>query len=202
MSEMTKPRGGRPRREEAGDVDRRLLDAAFELFLAQGFAGTSCEAVARLAGAGKASLYARYANKDQLFEAVIRRHSGTLPQIEPLPTGLPLAERLRLAGKDMLEHASRSETLAMMRLVIATADRFPAVAAEATRIGWEAGRLRVRQAIEAGPDRPDEIDHLLEAFIDLVFAPHQLRALLGDDPQLLQAQAADRIEKAIRLLVR
>lgn len=202
MSEMTKPRGGRPRREEAGAIDRRLLDAAFELFLAQGFAGTSCEAVARLAGAGKASLYARFANKDQLFEAVIRRHSATLPQLEPVPSGLPLAERLRLAGQDMLEHASRPETLAMMRLVIATADRFPAVAAEATRIGWEAGRLRVRQAIEAGPDQPDDIDYLLEAFIDLVFAPHQLRALLGDDPQLLQAQTADRIEKAIRLLVR
>lgn len=178
MNEITKPRGGRPRREEAGDVDRRLLDAAFELFLAQGFAGTSCEAVARLAGAGKASLYARFANKDQLFEAVIRRHSGTLPQIEPLPSGLPLAERLRLAGEDMLEHASRPETLAMMRLVIATADRFPAVAAEATRIGWEAGRLRVRQAIEAGPDQPEDVEHLLEAFIDLVFTPHQLRALL------------------------
>lgn len=201
MNEITKPRGGRPRREEAGDVDRRLLDAAFELFLTQGFAGTSCEAVARLAGAGKASLYARFANKDQLFEAVIRRHSGTLPQIEPLPSGLPLAERLRLAGQDMLEHASRPETLAMMRLVIATADRFPAVAAEATRIGWEAGRLRVRQAIEAGQDQPDDVERLLEGFIDLVFAPHQLQALLGDDPRELQAQAAQRIERAIRLLL-
>ncbi len=200
MREVTKSRGGRPSRKEAGDVERRLLDAALELFLSEGFAGTSCEAVAKRAGAGKASLYARYPSKDRLFEAVIRRHAGTLPHIERPDPGLPIEERLRQAGLDMLEHASRRETLAMMRLVIATADRFPGIAAEASRIGWDAGRLRARQAIEEGSDRVVDADALAEEFIDLVFAPHQLRVLLGENPADLLAHGSTRVDRAIRIL--
>ncbi|MEE2952345.1 MAG: TetR/AcrR family transcriptional regulator [Pseudomonadota bacterium] len=199
MTTRRPSRSGRPKREES-DVDERLLDAALDLFLKQGFGGTSCEAVARQAGAGKASLYARYPSKDHLFEAVIRRSTGTLPRMKSVDPGLPLEVRMREAGRDMLEHASRPETLSMMRLVIATAGRFPTLAAEARRIGWEAGRLRVRQAIEAGKDRPDAIENLTEAFIDLVFAPHQLRALLGDDPESLLAEATARIDRAISML--
>lgn len=199
---MTKERsrGGRPRLADAGDVDRRLLDAAYDLFVTQGFGATSCEAVARQAGAGKASLYARFPNKGRLFEAVVQRHANTLPAAAEVDPNLPLEERLRRAGLDMLEHALRPETLAMMRQVVATADRFPAIAAEASRIGWEGGRERVLKAICSGADRPAAVETLTDQFIDLVFAPHQLRALLGDDRLTLLAQAPARVDQALALL--
>lgn len=74
----TKSKGGRPRQDQAGEAERRLLDAALQRFLACGFEGTSCEDIARAAGASKATLYARYANKEALFEAVVQRHVATL----------------------------------------------------------------------------------------------------------------------------
>lgn len=197
---IDRSRGGRPRREDAGEVDRRLLDAAFELFTTQGFSATSCEGVARQAGAGKASLYARFPTKGHLFEAVVRRHAEALPAAAEMEPGLMLEDRLRHVGRNMLEHALRPETLAMMRQVVATADRFPAVAAEASRIGWEGGRDRVRHAICSGLDRPDAVDALVDQFIDLVFAPHQLRALLGEDRAGLLDQAGARVEQAIAML--
>ena len=82
-----KRRGGRPSAALAGDVDRRILDAAQRLFLAQGFDLTNCEQVVAEAGAGKASLYARYANKQELFTAVVQRNVSSLQnhQIAPLP---------------------------------------------------------------------------------------------------------------------
>ncbi len=92
----------------------------------------------------------------------------------------------------MLEHASRPETLAMMRLVIATAARFPTIAAEASRPGWDAGRRRVMQALGEGSDCSADAEKLVEEFIDLVFAPHQFVALLGEDPPRLLAQAPPR----------
>ncbi|WP_268797734.1 TetR/AcrR family transcriptional regulator [Pseudomonas huanghezhanensis] len=184
----TKSKGGRPKQNQAGEAERRLLDAALQRFLADGFEGTSCEDIARAACASKATLYARYANKEALFEAVVQRHVATLLMpAETTPT-LPLEGRLRHVGQGILEHALQADTLAMMRLVIATSTRAPLLAAEVNRIGWEGGFIRVRSAILAGPDQPTDPDALARQFIDLVFAPHQLRALLGEDRgQLIQA---------------
>ncbi|MFA4616628.1 helix-turn-helix domain-containing protein, partial [Xanthomonas perforans] len=118
-----KSKGGRPPPDKAGDVDRRLLDAALQLFLERGFEHTSCDDIARLAGAGKASLYARYANKDAIFEAVIRRDVQTQPLPAAPSAPLDLEGRLRLAGRGILAHALQPQTVAMMRLVVGTSIR-------------------------------------------------------------------------------
>jgi AcrR family transcriptional regulator len=199
---VTKPKskGGRPKQSQAGEAERRLLDAALQRFLAYGFEATSCEDIARAAGASKATLYARYANKEALFEAVVQRHVATLLAPAEVTPSLPLEGRLRQVGRSILEHALQPNTLAMMRLVIATSTRAPALAAEVNRIGWEGGFISVRSAILAGPDQPMAPDALAHQFIDLVFAPHQLRALLGEHPaQLIQA-IPERVEWGLKLL--
>ncbi|PBQ05670.1 TetR family transcriptional regulator [Pseudomonas congelans] len=196
----TKSKGGRPRQDQAGEAERRLLDAALQRFLACGFEGTSCEDIARAAGASKATLYARYANKEALFEAVVRRHVATLlVPAETIPA-LPLADRLRHVGHGILEHALQADTLAMMRLVIATSNRTPLLAAEVNRIGWEGGFTRVRSAILAGADQPTDPDALARQFIDLVFAPHQLRALLGEDRGVLIQGIPERVEWGVKMV--
>lgn len=50
--------------------DRRILDAAAEQFMQHGLRGARMEAVARGAGVAKATLYARYPDKESLFRAV------------------------------------------------------------------------------------------------------------------------------------
>ena len=66
-----KDRGGRPRDP---DVDRRIIEAALQVFGLSGWSGFSMEAVARTAGVGKASLYLRWSSKaDLLTEAVASR---------------------------------------------------------------------------------------------------------------------------------
>lgn len=66
-----KDRGGRPRDP---DVDRRIIEAALQVFDLSGWSGFSMEAVARTAGVGKASLYLRWSSKaDLLTEAVASR---------------------------------------------------------------------------------------------------------------------------------
>lgn len=196
----TKSKGGRPRQSQAGEAERRLLDAALQRFLANGVEGTSCEDIARAAGASKATLYVRYANKEALFEAVVRRHVATLMvPAETIPS-LPLEGRLRHVGHGILEHALQPDTLAMMRLVIATSSRTPLLAAEVNRIGWEGGFTRVRSAILAGVDQPSDPDALALQFIDLVFAPHQLRALLGGDRVELVQGIPERVEWGLKLV--
>ncbi|MCQ3017152.1 TetR/AcrR family transcriptional regulator C-terminal domain-containing protein [Pseudomonas tremae] len=130
----------------------------------------------------------------------MRRHVAALLVPAATTPALPLKGRLRHVGQGILEHALQAETLAMMRLVIATSNRTPLLAAEVNRIGWEGGFARVRSAILAGPDQPTDPDALARQFIDLVFAPHQLRALLGEDRGDLIQGIPARVEWGLKLV--
>ena len=49
------------------DNSTLILDAARRLFLEHGYAVTSMDVVAQLAGVSKATVYARFESKEQLF---------------------------------------------------------------------------------------------------------------------------------------
>ena len=196
-------RAGRPLAANAGEVDLRLLDAATQLFLSRGFEATSCDQIATLAGAGKGSLYARYANKEELFTAVVRRsvEAGLRTSNDSLRQ-LPLMERLRIVGLDLLRHSLQPDAVAMMRMVIATATRFPELAQLANRIGWEGGVERIAEVISvrAQPDSFPRAKPAAAWFISLTFAPQQMRALFGESSHTLQVAARVRVDEAIKML--
>jgi len=52
---------------------RKILDSARELYIEFGLRKTSMDDVAKRTGIGRATLYRRYSDKDQLFQAVIFR---------------------------------------------------------------------------------------------------------------------------------
>jgi len=54
-------------------VSERILEAATEEFGREGYAGAKVDAIARRAGVNKAGLYYHVGNKEQLYEAVLRR---------------------------------------------------------------------------------------------------------------------------------
>lgn len=199
-------RGGRPSADQAGDVDRRILDAATDLFLRMGYDATSCDQVVAQAGAGKASLYARYANKEALFTAVVQRMvDHTLVPSGVVPWHLSVQDRLRAVGHSLLEHALTPEAVALMRVVVTTAHRMPDLAQLVDRIGRDGGVTCVAQAIAGADAAPHQIAQASDVagwFIDMVFVPHQMRALIGDDRAQLNATAARRIDDAIDLFTR
>jgi AcrR family transcriptional regulator len=202
-----KRRGGRPSAAQVGDVDRRILDAAQRLFLVQGYDATNCEQVVAEAGAGKASLYARYANKQELFAAVVERSVASLltENLEVVPTDRGVAERLRIAGKLILEHALQEQVVALMRVVISAGYHLPQLAGSANAIGRARG-LEIAAAAIAGEQAalPDAMARALPAaakFIDLAFVPLQMRAVLGDDLNSLRAAAPKAVEEAVQLLL-
>lgn len=139
----TTQRRGRPRRGDEGDVTARILDAATDLFLRDGLAATSCEAVVARAHVGKASLYARYANKDVLFKAVVRHavDSGILSMHAPALTDGTSGDRLSTVGRAALTHAISPVPLALMRLFLTEARRFPDLIADVDAMARSRGRL-------------------------------------------------------------
>jgi AcrR family transcriptional regulator len=197
-------RGGRPPRNRAGEVEARILDAAGRLFLARGFEGTSCDEVAALARAGKASIYARYPNKEALFAAVVGRVVAEgAPPPDRIPPELPLRDRLVAAGAAIVERALTPEALALMRLVIAEAARFPALASRADATGRGSDVRRVAEVIACRSASADAVERATApaaSFVELVLVPLQMRALLGGDLAGLRRGVARRLEAAVAML--
>ena len=73
-----RPRG-RPRHP---DAEARILSAAAQAYGAQGWAGFSLDAVARGAGIGKSTLYARWTSAETLLSAMIEGRWQALAMIE------------------------------------------------------------------------------------------------------------------------
>ncbi|HEX8609687.1 MAG TPA: TetR/AcrR family transcriptional regulator [Telluria sp.] len=197
--------GGRPAAGRKGEVDARLLDAATRLFLTLGFDATSCDQVALDARAGKASIYARYANKAALFEAVIENNLARLFAMDDAAHSVdrPLRERMTAAGLSVVEQALQPDAVALLRLLVAEAPRLRDMALSADQLRWRMGVGRVADAIAARSSGPDAVKRATPPaaqFIDIVLAPALMRALLGDDEAGLMQSAKERIGAAIDLL--
>ncbi|GAA1723470.1 TetR/AcrR family transcriptional regulator [Fodinicola feengrottensis] len=81
---------------QVDEVSVRILDAALAEYLDHGLRRTSVDEVARRAGLGRATLYRRFASRDELVQAVLVRESRRFfaainDAVESLPT---IAERL------------------------------------------------------------------------------------------------------------
>ena len=80
-----------PRRRAAhlGPERRRplILDAASDLFLEHGYEGTSMDAVAKAAEVTKPVVYACFAGKEELFEALLEREEARV--LETIQASLP-----------------------------------------------------------------------------------------------------------------
>ena len=60
-------------KEDEDSTNQRILDSARSLYIEYGLRRTTMEDVAKRAGMGRATLYRRFSEKDQLFKAVIFR---------------------------------------------------------------------------------------------------------------------------------
>jgi AcrR family transcriptional regulator len=93
---------------QESDTRQRILDAALELFAANGFAGTSMRALARASGLRESSLYNHFSGKDELYQAVIGQW-GPAEFVERLRSKeyKALADSpaafMRLCGKHLVE---------------------------------------------------------------------------------------------------
>jgi TetR/AcrR family transcriptional regulator, mexJK operon transcriptional repressor len=111
----------------------QILAGARLVFLRDGFAAASTDAIAAEAGVSKRTLYAYYPSKEALFVDVLRRLTIDNPQTRALESieGMTPENREELR-RDLLELAwkivttmMRPDYLALLRTTIADSHRFP-----------------------------------------------------------------------------
>ena len=192
-------KGGRPPLERAGEVEERILDAAQAVFVRRGFEGASVDEIAQTARAGKPTIYARYANKEALFEAVMARQVARNTQFESLvPQGRSFQAKLVNLGIALIERTLDGETIGLMRSGIAEAERFPNLTRRinemarkraATNLAKLLSELARDEGIAArGAFAPDKITDTARIFLDLVLFAVLFSRLLGEDVKALKKE--------------
>jgi AcrR family transcriptional regulator len=192
-------KGGRPPLERAGEVEERILDAAHQVFVRRGFEGATVDEIAQTARAGKPTIYARYASKEALFEAVMARQVARNTQFEGLaPRGRSFHAKLVNLGLALIERALDGETIGLIRSGIAEAERFPQLTRginemsrkrAASNLAKLLGELAREEGIGGkGAFAPDKITDTARIFLDLVLFAMLVSRLLGEDVKTLKKE--------------
>ena len=198
LSGSKRPRLGRPPKDMAGDVKARILDAAQRVFLDRGYQSASVDEIAETAPASKPTIYAHFAGKEALFEAVVARVIDGLTNFEGFePKGRTVQDRLASLGVEVGERFIQ-DTIGITRATIAEAERFPAL----SRHVHEAGRDRAAAAVShvlkdatlsesrrpKGPFGPKRSLATAQIFMDLILLPMLMRALMGEGAKELRSE--------------
>ncbi|MDQ3629824.1 MAG: TetR/AcrR family transcriptional regulator [Actinomycetota bacterium] len=105
-----------------------ILEAATELFLSEGYSGTSLANVARAADVSTATLFKRFPTKADLFDALVTEYWASERQEAVMPEPGDPRGGLTAIGRDYVTLLTRPQMVSLFRLVIAEAPRFPELA--------------------------------------------------------------------------
>jgi AcrR family transcriptional regulator len=203
-------RMGRPPKELEGEVEERIVNAARKVFLEHGFEGSSVDEIALAARAGKPTIYARVGDKRALFTAVVMRDVvGRIAQFkDEVPAGGgTIEERLTRVAIAMLQWTLESERMALLRLAVAEANRFPELASQVSRAAQQVSTevavgflSEMAQSDEIGTlpaFAPDRIALTARAFLDLIVLPMLLRGLFEHDIDVVNQEMGPHVTRRI-----
>jgi AcrR family transcriptional regulator len=161
-------RPGRPRSEQA---EQAIIEATLDVFAEQGFEGVCFEAVAARAGVGKATIYRRWPNKEELLLAAL----GSLKSPYPEPKGVSVRDDLLAIVMVMCADKADPRKARRYSLLLGEGEKYPRLMERYKETVVEPRRdvIRavLRRGIETGELRPDtDIEVAVLALIGIILA--------------------------------
>jgi TetR/AcrR family transcriptional repressor of mexJK operon len=191
-----------------GGKAESILAAAKRTFLESGFGAVSMDTIAREAGVSKATVYAHFAGKEELFGAVIGREcerylaSFSVSELDPRD----VRASLTVLGRRFLELLLSPDAIALHRLIIGEVSRFPTLGEVFWRAGPERNHFQIEAFLEAAAAAGslDIADPRLaaEQFTGLVRGETQLRHLLRLENQSDRPKTSAIVEAAVDTFLR
>lgn len=192
----------RPEGIEVSERRERVLDAARGLIVRDGYTGASMHAIARAAGVTRPALYAEFADRGQLLEALLDREeervltmsADSTPEMTVGADPVDIAERAVEVFVDLVRSAPET-----WRLVLMPGDGLPASAHERIARGRESIRQRTQVLLgmlAAVTEREFDVELLSHG---VVSASETAARLLVADPSSVGREA---VSKTLRWMVR
>src|SRR6516164_1549663 len=156
MTDVLEPRPDVRRRRKA-ERPQEILQAAFDEFSRNGYATTTLEAIAERAGVTKGTIYVYFENKEHLFISMVREVTkATLDTVHDMFASHDgsTADLLRAQFSFIYQHiVADHRRREVVRMLIAEAPRFPALADRYHEEILKPCLDMLRQAIQRGIDR-------------------------------------------------
>ena len=166
---------------------QQILDAALVVFAERGYAAARIDDIALRAGLSKGGLYAHFSSKDEVFEALLAR-ALVAPQLgEPPSADLGAEALVDWLLDELYASFHRPELRAVLRLLVAEAERVPGMVARWRVTVIEPFLAAVGQLLarHVAGQRPNAVPSLLarEPWLALSPAVHALlmQLILPDD---------------------
>jgi len=143
----TSRRPGRPRSEQA---EQAIIEATLDLFAEKGFEGVCVELVAARAGVGKATIYRRWPNKEELLLAAFASLKSPFPE----PKGVSVRDDLLAMVEVMCADKADPRKARRYALLLGEGEKYPRLMARyketVVQPRRDAMRAVIRRGIETG----------------------------------------------------
>ncbi len=153
---------------------QQILDGARLCFLAQGFDGASMNDIVKAASVSKGTVYAYFPSKEKLFEALVYhdRREQAEQTVHHLDDARPMREVLIELGLRMAERMTSADSIAQVRMVAATSEKFPEIGRAFFQAGPAFAIARIKTYFETkmaqGQMRQVDAEMAAMQFIDLI----------------------------------
>ncbi|MDR3448900.1 MAG: TetR/AcrR family transcriptional regulator [Alphaproteobacteria bacterium] len=193
-------RHGRPK---DGAKREEIVMAATHLFLQNGYELTSMEAVAKQAGVSKLTIYSHFADKSELFRAIMayRCDQMKLPRDFTELTALPPEQALTQIAATVAAIIFREDSIRLQRIIHAEAVHHP----EVVKSFYESGPKRIRVAFadllraydERGTLAIPDAALATEQFFSVLKGEKLIRTLLLMAPVPTEAEIAAHVRNTV-----
>lgn len=194
---------------EATDIVRKgrkfdqVVDGARQVFMADGFEGSSVDDIARVAGVSKATLYSYFPDKRLLFMEVATTECNRMADeaLELIVETAQPREALTIAASKLVPFLLSDFSQSVFRICVAERDRFPELGRAFYAAGPKMGHDRLteymRGAVERGELKIDNIDMAADQFSELCKVKLWTRAVFGIQSKFSEAEIAEVVEHAV-----
>ncbi|TIS79257.1 MAG: TetR/AcrR family transcriptional regulator, partial [Mesorhizobium sp.] len=163
-SDLLDLRKGRPAAGQDPIKRAQIIEGARRVFIDKGFEAASMNDITREAGVSKGTIYVYFANKEELFEALIEEERGTIfkNMYEVLDHFDDLRKTLVKFGMVLSAKITSAKVIQAQRTVVGASDRIPELGARFYERGPKRGHDKVmiflNEAVERGLLKIDDVD--------------------------------------------
>lgn len=198
---------GRPTADDALRLTSHILKSARDVFFEHGFDGASADMIAERAQISKRTLYARFGSRARVFEAAILDEiDSQLRTLEPpIDDALDVWARLQAIADVLLGWLLTPRVIAMERVVVAQAVRFPALAANIHEFGYQRAVQWVVGILDHANAREEvaiaDPVFAAEQFVSLIVIAPLRRAALGLARPAYDVAARERVGRGVAFFI-
>lgn len=196
---------GRPRDEEKNSA---IIRAATELFLENGFAGTSMDEVARRAGVSKQTVYSHFSSKEQLFGSAV--HAATEQSFPEVVLGKLDSHSLEGDLRAICESYARlllsPQAMALHRLLVSEAGKNTNLVKLFMQSGpgEMEGRMKVlfQEWVDKGEVVIDDLQEAVAILVTLLRGRLHFRMSIGLVDHLSEERLQKNVDTAVDVFLR